>query len=65
MYLKDANGAGLFSVLCVDTPDISLNEQISIVLRLVKKKLFMKFLWDLKNSTQLLGKELPRNCFEA
>ena len=56
--MEDANAAGQFSFLCDGTTDTSAKEQMSIVLRFGKTKLFMKFLWNLTNSALLLGKKL-------
>ena len=60
MCVEDANAAGSFSVLCDGTTDMSIKEQMSLVLRFVNNKAIHEVFVGLEELSKTNGEGIAK-----
>ena len=63
--VEDANAAGFFSVLCEGTTDISIKEQMSLVLRFVNNKAIHEVFVGFEELSETTGEEVAQKLLES
>ena len=63
--MEDPNAAGFFSILCDGTTDISVKEQISIVLRFVNNKVVHEVFVGFEKLHATTGEGIAKKLLEA